>query len=171
MSNSVFVFIQLPEGFPFEVDMVQAEPVGENLYKLCDVPLFASGLAIGDIVEVGPVTEMLRFTRLVQDGDQYTTTVAINGENSAACEALINILKQDERYSFRMVYPSWVAICCPMELLLPLYKLLNEGRESKLWEWGVEKMPTPAQFLENRETLEYVRSSMPPVKPAPGTEE
>jgi hypothetical protein len=75
------VYISLPrdeDGYPpYEVEELHAEPLGGSRHRILGIPVFAYGLAVGDVVRVARVLgdRRLWVTEVAEPGDHWTARV------------------------------------------------------------------------------------------------
>ena len=119
-----------------QVETLWAIPVGDNLFRLDNVPFFAYRISDGDIVEAAPDTDgMLMFTRVVRKSGNRTIRALLplpleEEPSSSLMETLKRVGCSFERASGRLV-----CISVPANVLLHSVAdaLITSGVE---WEYA-----------------------------------
>jgi len=106
--------------FP-EEDLATTVPVtqlGENLYRLDAVPIYAESAGLDDVIEVTPLSEnRLRFERVVQPGGWRTFDYLIDPQGLASEKGLLLLEGLEARgVHWEAVFGGVLFICVPEEM-------------------------------------------------------
>lgn len=132
--------IPLPEG-SFAGETLWAEPVGENLYRLLNIPFSATGYAEDDIVRCQRREEWDEVIALEKDSGNGTLRLMFADAESKEAQFIL-----DELVSVGCTYEQassrLVAVTVPPNLEVPFSQLanfLNNTADDILMGWEVAK--------------------------------
>lgn len=123
---------------PAGSERLWAAQVGEGLFRIANIPFFARGIALGDIVSAVQEEQadegVLRFGQVVQPSGHSTLRVVVYDE--AQVLAMCTLLKQMGCSTERSHLPRLVAVDVPPEVSLDaLRNVLAPGREQERWDY------------------------------------
>jgi hypothetical protein len=139
MDECVKIAFELPE-VSFKRESVWAEPLGQDLYRLMNIPFYAFGYAEGDIVRCDNRAGYLTVTSLVQSSGNGTLRLLLadsaHSETQFILDELVSVGCGYERASEQLV-----AVTTPPTLEVSFSQLANylNGLDSCLligWEIG-----------------------------------
>jgi hypothetical protein len=134
----VKVFFELEQdedGYPpASVESLWALPVGEGLFKLDNIPFFATGVAVDDIVSAQEEGGVLRYREVVQPSAHSTLRVIVYDEAEVA---RVRALFSEKGCSTELSHiPGLIAIDVPPAVSLEALKpILDEGRAQERWDY------------------------------------
>ena len=128
-------------GDPVNGETVWAEPVGENLYRLLNIPYYAMGYAEGDIVRCVKRDDWKEIANLEQDSGNGTIRIIFTDSESPEAQHVL-----DELVSVGCTYErassKLVAVTVPLNLDIPFSQManyLNDISDEVLVGWEVGK--------------------------------
>jgi hypothetical protein len=131
----LFQLEQDEDGYPpASVESLWALPKGEGLFQVDNIPFFATGVALGDLVSATPEEGAFRFQEVVHPSGHSTLRVAIS---EAADVPAVRALFEQKGCSVEQSHlPRLIAIdvlpSVPLESLRPV---LETGREQGRWDY------------------------------------
>ena len=123
MSTLRKVRITLNNG-PFAGETLWAEPLGDNLYRLENIPVYANGYAYGDVVRCEEVDSFLEVKALVQDSGNGTIRIAFADPDSAEALSVLNDFSS-LNCEYEKTGSKMVAISLPYDLEVPFSQMAN----------------------------------------------
>lgn len=142
MSKQVKVRFNL-QGNAAGGETIWAEQVGENLYRLLNIPFYATGYAVGDIVRCIPRGGWSEVVGMEHDSGNGTIRIYFaNSESPEAQEVLnelVSVSCEYERASSMLV-----AVSVPSTIEVPFSQLsnyLNSTSDDLVIGWEVGKQP------------------------------
>ena len=119
---------------PASVESLWALPVGEGLFKIDNIPFFATGIAVDDIVSATLEGEVLQYSDVVQPSGHSTLRVIVYDESQVAeVRALFKQMGCSTELSH---IPGLIAIDVPPSVSLDVLKpVLDEGRAKDRWDY------------------------------------
>jgi hypothetical protein len=134
----VKIFFELEQdedGYPpASVESLWARPVGEGLFKIDNIPFFATGVAVDDVVAAIPDGGVLQYKDVVQPSGHSTLRIIVYEESQAAeVRALFKRMGCSTELSH---IPGLIAVDVPPSVSLePLRRVLDEGRSQGRWDY------------------------------------
>jgi hypothetical protein len=121
---------------PADFESLWAISLGDGLYKVENIPFFAMGLAVGDVVSVEPVQGLLRFKGVVQPSGHKTMRVIVYDKREVP--AVRELLKKQGCDVEQSHIPGLISVDVPPAVSLPeLRQILDEGEAQE--RWGYEE--------------------------------
>jgi hypothetical protein len=140
LTKEIKIRIPLPEG-SFAGETLWAEQVGEDLYRLLNIPFSATGYAEDDIVRCQKLEEWIEVIALEKDSGNGTLRLmfadAESKEAQFILDELVSVGCTYERASSKLV-----AVTIPPNLEIPFSQLsdfLNNTTDNVLVGWEVGK--------------------------------
>lgn len=130
-----FKLEQDEDGYPpVSVESLWALPVGEGLFKLDNIPFFATGIAVNDIISAEDEGGVLWYREVVQPSAHSTLRVIVYDENEVA---QVRALFKEKGCPTELSHiPGLFAMDVPPEVPLEALKpLLDEGRAQERWDY------------------------------------
>ena len=130
-----FQFEQDEDGYPpATVESLWALPKDEGLFQLDNIPFFATGVALGDIVSATEEKGVLRFQEVIQPSGHSTLRVAIS---KVADVPAVRVLFEQKGCSVEQSHlPRLIAVDVPPSIPLEsLHPVLEAGREQGRWDY------------------------------------
>jgi hypothetical protein len=140
MEELVKVAIRLEQGLP-DNELLWAEPVDGDLYRLRNIPFCAKGYADGDIVRCARGQETITVIGMAEDSGNGTIRIVFaDGEGREAQQILAELVSVGCTYE--RATADLVAVTIPPTLEIPFSQLanyLNDIPESILQGWDIGK--------------------------------
>jgi hypothetical protein len=142
----VKIFFELEQdedGYPpASVESLWARPVGEGLFKIDNIPFFATGVAVDDVVAAIPDGGMLQYKDVVQPSGHSTLRIIVYEESQAAeVRALFKRMGCSTELSH---IPGLIAVDVPPSVSLEsLRRVLDEGRSQGRWDYEEACLAAP----------------------------
>jgi hypothetical protein len=134
----VKIFFELEQdedGYPpASVESLWARSVGEGLFKIDNIPFFATGVAVDDVVAAIPDRGVLQYKDVVQPSGHSTLRIIVYEESQAAeVRALFKRMGCSTELSH---VPGLIAVDVPPSVSLEsLRRMLDEGRSQGRWDY------------------------------------
>lgn len=131
----LFHLEQDEDGYPpASVESLWALPKGEGLFQVDNIPFFATGVAVGDLVSATPEEGAFRFQDVVQASGHSTLRLAIS---EAADVPAVRALFEQKGCSVEQSHlPRLIAIDVPPSVPLDsLRPVLIAGQEQGRWDY------------------------------------
>jgi hypothetical protein len=124
------VVVDLAPGEPSTAELLWARKVGDDQYELENVPIWAYGLALGDVVEAPILDDQRRhFKKLLRRSGLLTVRAAGPDSDREVLGRLYDVLKRNavatERFS-----PSYAAFAMEPAVFAQLEKVVNEAERA-----------------------------------------
>lgn len=121
---------------PADFESLWATSLGEGLYRVENIPFFAEGIALGDVISARPEQDLLRFQGVVQPSGHRTLRVMVYDKQEVP--AVREMLKRQGCDVEQSHIPGLISVDVPPEVPLPvLRQLLAEGESQE--RWGYEE--------------------------------
>ena len=121
---------------PADFESLWAISLGGGLYKVENIPFFAMGIALGDVVSAKPEQGFLRFKDVVQPSRHKTMRVIIYDKREVP--AARELLKKQGCDVEQSHIPGLISVDVPPAVSLPeLRQILDEGEAQE--RWGYEE--------------------------------
>ncbi len=106
-------------------ETVWAERVGQDLYRLRNIPFHTFGFAFGDIVRTAERDGWPTVVGLAQDGGNYAVRImfAVDSESLQAQEVLREL--RSVGCTFEMASGRLVAVDVPLDMEVPFQQMVN----------------------------------------------
>mgnify|MGYP001266379421 CR=1 FL=1 len=112
------------EGNPVSGETIWAEVVGENLYRLINIPFYAEGYALGDIIYCQRKEEQKEALRLEKDSGNGTIRIYFQSNQEILVQEILEELGsigcQVEKAS-----DGLVAVSVPFDVEVPFSQIAN----------------------------------------------
>ena len=131
----LFHLEQDEDGYPpASVESLWALPKGDGLFQVDNIPFFATGVAVGDIVLAAQVDGAILFQEVVQASGHSTLRVAIS---EAADVPAVRALFEQKGCSVEQSHlPRLIAVDVPPSIPLgSLRPILVAGQEQGRWDY------------------------------------
>ena len=118
-----------------------AEQVGENLFRLLNIPFFAVGYAEGDIVRCEQNQDWLQVIGLEKDSGNGTLRLIFSQEESKDVQPILDEL-ESVGCTYEKASSKLVAVTVPPNLKIPFSQLsnfLNGTKDEIMSGWEVAK--------------------------------
>ncbi|OQY89922.1 MAG: hypothetical protein B6D41_10090 [Chloroflexi bacterium UTCFX4] len=135
----VKVQIRLPD--TFNAELLWAKPVGNNLYRLMNIPFDAMGYSEGDIVRTVPTGNMPTVVEIQEDSGNGTLRLFFKDSSNTEAQEILNELVS-VGCTYERASSSTVGLTVPPTLELPFSQLanyLNSVDDRVLAAWEVAK--------------------------------
>ena len=121
---------------PADFESLWASPLGGGLYRVENIPFFAAGVALGDVIFAQPEQDLLRFRSVVQPSGHKTLRVMVyDKQEVSAVRELLKKLGCDVEQSH---IPGLISVDMPPTASLPeVRRILAEGEAQE--RWGYEE--------------------------------
>ena len=131
----LFPLEQDEDGYPpAAAETLWAVREGEGLFRLDNIPFFATGVALGDIVSGVPEASFYRFQEVIRPSGHSTLRIAVT--EAADVPAVRRLFEQAGCATEQSHLPRLVAIDVPPAVPLDsLRPLLDSGREQDRWDY------------------------------------
>jgi hypothetical protein len=134
----VKIFFELEQdedGYPpASVESLWALPVGAGLFKLDNIPFFATGVAVDDIISAEEEGGVLRYKEVVRPSAHSTLRVIVYDEAEVA--QVRSRFKEMGCSTELSHIPGLIAIDVPPTVSLEALKpILEEGRAQERWDY------------------------------------
>jgi Domain of unknown function (DUF4265) len=131
----LFPLEQDDDGYPpASVESLWALPLNEGHFQVDNIPFFATGVSLGDIVSATQEEGAFRFQEIVQPSGHSTFRVAIS--EAADVPAVRAIIEQKGCSVEQSHLPRLIAVdvppSIPLDSILPV---LEAGREQGRWDY------------------------------------
>jgi hypothetical protein len=142
----VKIFFELEQdedGYPpASVESLWARPVGEGLFKIDNIPFFATGVAMDDVVAAIPDGGVLQYKDVVQPSGHSTLRIIVYEESQTAeVRALFKRMGCSTELSH---IPGLIAVDVPPSVSLQsLRRVLDEGRSQGRWDYEEACLAAP----------------------------
>jgi hypothetical protein len=127
---------------PVDVEQLWAEPVGNNLFKIDNVPFFVKGISCEDVVEAAADSKgELRYKTLVKPSAHNTLRVIVFRENPDArplADRVADLRSQlaEIGCSTELSHmPGLIAVDADPVSISKVLQVLQAGERSGLWEY------------------------------------
>ncbi|MFY0529330.1 DUF4265 domain-containing protein [Archangium gephyra] len=131
----LFQLEQDEDGYPpASVESLWALPKGEGLFQVDNIPFFATGVALGDVVSATPEEGAFCFQAVVHPSGHSTLRLAIS---EAADVPAVRALFEHKGCSVEQSHlPRLIAVDVPPSVPLESLRLvLDAGREQERWDY------------------------------------
>ena len=138
MVNKMKIRIPLPTN---SGETLWAEQVGENLFRLLNIPFFAVGYAEGDIVHCEQNQDWLQVIGLEKDSGNGTLRLIFSQEESKDVQPILDEL-ESVGCTYEKASSKLVAVTVPPNLKIPFSQLssfLNSTKDEIMSGWEVAK--------------------------------
>lgn len=126
------------KGEPVAGETLWAEPVGENLYRLLNIPFHAMGYAYDDIVRTKENNGWQEVVALEEDSGNGTVRIYFNSDDQSQVENILHEISamgcEIERASSR-----FVAISIPVTMETPFSYIADYLNSNGLLNWEIGK--------------------------------
>ena len=144
-ANKIKISIPLSNN-SFSSEALWAEQVGENAFKLLNIPIFAFGYAEGDIVLCEQNQDWLQVIGLEKDSGNGTLRLILSEEESKDVQHILDEL-ESVGCTYEKASSKLVAVTVPPNLKIlfsQLSNFLNNTDDEVLSGWEIAK-----QFIRN----------------------
>jgi hypothetical protein len=132
-----------PDGYPpADTEGLWAQPLGDNLFKIDNVPFFVKGISCEDVVEAAPDSHgELRYRSLVRPSAHSTLRVIVFRESPDPRpieERVADLRRQLEQVgcSTELSHmPGLIAVDTDSESMNRALGVLQSGEKANLWEY------------------------------------
>lgn len=133
----LFDLEQDEDGYPpASAETLWAIQVGQGIFKVDNIPFFALGIAVEDVVSAVPEEGVFRFKEVVQPSGHSTLRVVVYDPSDVP--AVHALFKQRGCSTEQSHLPRLIAIDVPPAVSLDeLKQVLDSGREQE--RWGYEE--------------------------------
>jgi hypothetical protein len=131
----LFHLEQDEDGYPpVSAETLWAIKVGEGLYKIDNIPFFATGIAVNDIVSAEPEAGMLLYKEVVHPSEHSTFRVVVYQHDEVP--EVHGLFKQLGCSTEQSHLPGLIAIDVPPSVSWEeLKRVLDAGREQDRWDY------------------------------------
>jgi hypothetical protein len=143
--RKVRIDLSLIDGAPAAGELLWAQPLGDNLFRLRNIPSFAFGLSEGDVVRCTEENGVTTVSSLVHDSGNGAIRVYFRGESAVDRERVFAALRK-RGCSHELGHRTLVMFTVPAksaEHFPEIARVLNEEAVVEAWEIG--KQPTGVQ--------------------------
>lgn len=139
MSEQIKIWFKL-NGNPVAGETIWAEHTEENLYRLLNIPFYANGYALNDIVLCTKNDDGLEVLSLAKDRGNGTIRIFFQNLQEAQVEHVLNEFTS-LGCDFERASPSLIAVSIPHDLEVPFSQVANylnslASKEMLAWEIG-----------------------------------
>jgi hypothetical protein len=121
---------------PADFESLWASPLGEGLYRVENIPFFAEGIALGDVISARPDQGLLRFQGVVQPSGHKTLRVIVYDKREVS--AVRELLKRQGCDVEQSHIPGLISVDVPPSAsLMEVRRVLAEGEAQE--RWGYEE--------------------------------
>ncbi len=127
---------------PASTESIWAIPVGEGLFKIDNIPFFAPGIAVGDVVSAKHEQGALQYEDVVHPSGHSTLRVVVYDASEVP---LVRAFFEQMGCSTELSHlPRLIAIDVPPSVSLETLKpVLDAGREQDRWDYEEACMGHP----------------------------
>jgi hypothetical protein len=119
---------------PAAYENLWATPMGEGLFRICNIPFFARSIALGDVVSAVPEQGLLCFREVVQPSGHSTLRLMVYDE--AQVPAILEHFHQLGCDSERSHIPGLIALDVPPAVSMAALKQeLESGFTQERWDY------------------------------------
>jgi len=119
---------------PADSENLWADAAGAGLYRINNIPFFAKGIALGDIVSAEFEAGQLLFKQVIKPSGHSTLRLFI--QDKAEVPALMELLVQKGCSCEGSHIPGLISVDVPPSVLLgEVRRLLEEGAEQEKWAY------------------------------------
>ena len=123
---------------PVGAESMWAVKVGENEYKIDNIPFYVRGISVGDIVSTKEEDKVLYYNKLLKDSGNCTIRVFIQNENVKETEGFLRTFLKEKGAEIEGLNEGFFAIdISPSVDLEIIMDHLREGE--KRGEWAFEE--------------------------------
>lgn len=140
MANKTKIRIPLPKD-SFASETLWAEQIGENLFRLLNIPFSAFGYAENDIVRCEKVQDWYQVVGLEKDSGNGTLRLIFAQNDDQGVERILNEL-ESVGCTYEKASSQLIAVTVPPDLQVPFSQLsnfLNSTNNEVLSGWEVAK--------------------------------
>ena len=127
---------------PSAAEWVWTSPTGDGRFRLENIPWYAVGVAIGDVVEVREEEGVREFERVVERSGHSTLRVVLfDPENTQPLRDELLELGCESELSH---LPGFIAVDVPLDTdMQPVLALLRTGESEQRWEFETGHVGDP----------------------------
>lgn len=116
-------------------ESIWAEPVGPNRFRIRNVPFYAFGVSLEDIVLARECSGTFVFESVVTRSGHSTCRLLLNGSNQEAFDAFWFVLAE-QGCTYEGGPPPLLAVDIPPEAdIHKVYATLQEGEDASVWSF------------------------------------
>jgi hypothetical protein len=137
-------------GNPVGGETIWAEQVGENIYRLLNIPLYAAGYAEGDIVHCSLRNGWYEVVNIEKDNGNGTVWIMFTNAESLEAQEVLNELAS-VGCAYERATDQFVAVNVPPTLDIPFSQMANyldSISKDIIAEWAVSKRLTRSKAPE-----------------------
>ena len=119
-----------------DAENLWAEELGSGKFKIDNIPFYAYGIALGDIVLAGQVDGRLTFKEVIAHSGHSTYRILVKDDSGFESDPFKGLSQrlQELGCEYEVAKRRWIAIDVPPATdVFTVYKLLESGEEQDLW--------------------------------------